>query len=233
MEKLVQVNQRVLVPSVSLVSGQQETPSLFSGLGVVNRLANSTLNTQSGNNLSVNYGAGGDNVTPSPAILTSAALPVDNTGGKAIEWAKVDLTPALQNTESKQAVSSRIGEKLSAILQDKINIQASNNIKTAQIRLDPPDLGTITLNVRVEGDKVNVNIASQSSVVREAIIQTSERLRHDLVSQNFVNVSVDISSGGQKEAKKEHYQQTEIITNTFTPNESEVEDDHEEFIVKI
>lgn len=232
-EKLVQVNKRALSPSLSLASEGQDTLSRSAALRDVIRLANSNLNMQSANNLPVNHSAALDNVTPGTAILSSPALPVDNAAGKAIEWAKVDLTPALQNSESKQALSSRIGEKLAAVLHDRINLQASNNIKTAQIRLDPPDLGTITLNVRVEGDKVNINIASQSSVVREAIIQTSERLRHDLVSQNFVNVSVDISSGEQREAKKERHQQTQITSNTFNQNEPELENGRDEFIVKI
>ncbi len=229
-ERLVQVNKRTLSPPLSLVSEQQNILSRSAG---EIRLANSSLNMQSANNLQVNHNLSLENVTLSPAVLSSPALPVDNAAGKTIEWAKVDLSSALHNSESKQALSSRIGEKLAAILHDRINLQASNNIKTAQIRLDPPDLGTITLNVRVEGDKVNVNIASQNSVVREALMQTSERLRHDLVSQNFVNVSVDISSGEQREAKKEHYQQTQITSNTFNPNEPEVENGRDEFIVKI
>ena len=232
-QRLALVHKRALSPSSSLASRQQDTFSRSAAVGHAISLSNSNSNMQSSTNLPVNLSAAVDNVMPSQAILTSPVLPIDNPAGKIMEWAKVDLTHASQQIESKEAASSRIGGKLLGILHDRINLQASNNIKSAQIRLDPPDLGMITLNVRIEGDKVNVNIASQSSVVREAIIQTSDRLRHDLVSQNFVNVSVDISSGEQREAKKEHHHQSQITSNTFNPNEPEYENGRDEFIVKV
>ncbi|PKG40846.1 flagellar hook-length control protein FliK [Psychromonas sp. Urea-02u-13] len=170
-------------------------------------------------------------VAKSGAIGVNVIAPVASV--KALEWAKVDLTPTINNLHDKSLVSSQIGEKLNAILQDKINIQAANGIKVAQIRLDPPDMGHIKLIVSIEGDKVSVNMSAQNATVREGLIQTSERLRNDLVNENFVNVAINIDagSGSGKEANKE--QSSETIANNFFAEKEVQQESQDEFIVKI
>jgi len=166
----------------------------------------------------------------SNANATDLAAPV-----KTLQWAKVDLSAMINNQQDKSLVASQIGEKLNAILQDKINIQAANGIKSAQIRLDPPDMGHIKLIVAIEGDKVSVNMSAQNSTVREGLMQTSERLRSDLVNDNFVHAAINIDAGnaesGGKGANKEQEPET-IANNLFVEQEVQLEP-QDAFIVKI
>lgn len=64
-------------------------------------------------------------------------------------------------------------------------------------------------------------------------MQTSERLRHELVNQNFVNVSVDISSGEQAQAGKKHQQQQQVTDNHFSVDSEQNKQNQDEFIVKV
>jgi len=166
-------------------------------------------------------------------VTNGTVLDANVPSAKALEWAKIDLTSTINNQHDKSMVSSKIGEKLNAILKDKINIQALNGIKTAQIKLDPPDMGHIRLTVSTEGDRVSVNISAQNAMVREGLIQTSERLHNNLVNENFINVSIDIDSenAGEKGANKE--QDQEKIANNFFVGKDTQEKSQDEFIVKI
>jgi len=169
------------------------------------------------------------------SVAASANVADPSSSVKVLEWAKVDLTATVNNQHDKSVVASQVGEKLNAILQDKINIQAASGIKTAQIRLDPPDMGHIKLIVSIEGDKVSVNMSAQNSIVREGLIQTSDRLRNDLVNENFVNVAINIDEGTDshsgKGANKEQGPET-IARNFFVEEEGPLEP-QDEFIVKI
>jgi len=239
-EGFSQVNQRVLLPTSSLLADKNGISVNADVINDAVRLSHFNANANTNTNA---------NSLPSASLSSSAAVNVDRPNQnllalistnaihndlteKTIEWAKVDLS-SVNQSESKAAASSRIGEKLLNILQDRINIQASNNIKTAQIRLDPPDLGHIKLSVAIEGDKVSVSIVSQNSVVREALMQTSERLRHELVNQNFINVSVDISSDSEGQANPEQQTQEQIMSNAFNAADELTRNSQDEFIAKI
>ncbi|ABM05266.1 flagellar hook-length control protein [Psychromonas ingrahamii 37] len=227
-EGFTRINQRTALP----------TSSLFRNGSVDSAHIRDAIHLSHANSLPLK-----NIISSSIASLDSAqqnisALPGINASSpglteKIIEWAKVDLHAELERSDSKAAASSRIGEKLLLILQDRINIQASNNIKSAQIRLDPPDLGHIKLTVVIEGDKVSVAITSPNSVVREALMQTSERLRHELLNQNFINVSVDISSGSEGRANKEQNSQEQILGNQFASVDDKTTNSQDEFIVKV
>ncbi|MDE1076959.1 flagellar hook-length control protein FliK, partial [Escherichia coli] len=79
---------------------------------------------------------------------------------------------------------------LSATIADKVSVQINAKTPTATIRLDPPDLGKIELVVKLDNDKLHIQINASSNTTRESIQMTSDRLRAELVEQNFLNVDV-------------------------------------------
>jgi flagellar hook-length control protein FliK len=227
-EGFTRVNQRTVQPTLSLSS------DALKGASDSDRVRDA-IHLSNANSLPLKNASflGTDPAQKNTSPLQGINAAANGLTEKTIEWAKVDLHAEVQKSESKAATSSRIGEKLMAILQDRINIQASNNIKSAQIRLDPPDLGHIKLTVAIEGDKVSVGIVSQNTVVREGLMQTSERLRHELVNQNFVDVSVDISSGSEGQANKEQNSQEQILANESTAVDEQTGNNQDEFIAKV
>ena len=110
------------------------------------------------------------------------------------------------------------------VLQDRVTLQAQQNLQEAKIRLDPPELGKLDLLVRVEGDRLSVQINANTAATREALMQVSERLRTELQEQNFVHVDVNVGSdqGQERHAHDGSQEEATVFaareTNAFQSN---------------
>ncbi|EGA65710.1 flagellar hook-length control protein FliK [Vibrio brasiliensis] len=138
--------------------------------------------------------------TPAPAQLVASPNSLIATSGAAAqgaEWAAVKIDTG----------AGKWGEQMMQVLHDRVTLQAQQNMQEAKIRLDPPELGKLDLLVRVDGDRLSVQINANAAATREALIQVSERLRAELQNQNFVHVDVNVGSGdSQQQGSNQHYQ---------------------------
>ncbi|MEO0889225.1 MAG: flagellar hook-length control protein FliK, partial [Pseudomonadota bacterium] len=147
--------------------------------------------------------------------------PLAATQAQGAEWAAVRV----------DTNSGRWGEQMMQVLQDRVTLQAQQNLQEAKIRLDPPELGKLDLLVRVEGDRLSVQINANTAATREALMQVSERLRTELQEQNFVHVDVNVGSdqgqerhsheGSQEEATVFAARETNAFQTHTTTNYSE------------
>ena len=132
-----------------------------------------------------------------PAISQSQS-PSQASPTRAV-WANVQM----------DASQGKWGEQMLQVLQDRVTLQATQNLQEARIRLDPPDLGKLDLVVRVDGERLNVQINANHAAVRDALVQVSERLRAELQQQQFVHVDVNVGTGDQGQASYSQAQQDE------------------------
>lgn len=167
-------------------------------------------------------------ITGSQPVATKAAVALDNALNAALNQV---LNPASGAASSAQtqiqvnassaattAVNSpewasvridtqagKWGEQMLQVLHDRVTLQAQQHLQEAKIRLDPPDLGKLDLVVRVEGDRLSVQINANAAATREALMQVSDRLRAELQSQNFVHVDVNVGTdqGGQRQSSSQ------------------------------
>lgn len=102
------------------------------------------------------------------------------------------------------------GQQLVDVLKDKLELQVNQGIKQAHIRLDPPELGRLELTVRVEGDRLSVQLNVTNPAVREAMIQSMERLRMSLAPHHAGGVEVNVGQGGEQE-RGDRWQQEKIL----------------------
>ncbi|MCO4208827.1 lateral flagellar hook-length control protein LafE [Aeromonas hydrophila] len=102
------------------------------------------------------------------------------------------------------------GQQLMDVLKDKVELQVNQQIKQAHIRLDPPELGRLELTVRLEGDRLNVQLNVTNPAVREALIQSMERLRMSLAPHHAGGVEVNVGQGGEQE-RQGKWQQQQIM----------------------
>nr|WP_256355328.1 flagellar hook-length control protein FliK [Pseudomonas sp. PDM33] len=79
-------------------------------------------------------------------------------------------------------------------LRDNVELQLGQRVQNATIRLDPPELGALEILVRHEAGQLNVQISASNGDVVRMLQNTSERLRQELVGQNFLQVNVQVSS---------------------------------------
>ncbi|YCO01442.1 flagellar hook-length control protein FliK [Vibrio sp. VNB-15] len=134
--------------------------------------------------------------------------PLAATQAQGAEWAAVRVDTS----------SGKWGEQMMQVLHDRVTLQAQQNLQEAKIRLDPPDLGKLDLLVRVEGDRLSVQINANTAATREALMQVSERLRAELQEQNFVHVDVNVGSD-QGQDRHDHESPQEDTT-IFAARES-------------
>jgi|GEM_PF-4029428 len=91
--------------------------------------------------------------------------------------------------------SAQWGRQLLDTLRERVEMQVNQQVKQAHIRLDPPEMGRLELTVRLDGDHLSVQINSNHAQLRDALLQTGERLRAALMPQHAGGVSVDVGQG--------------------------------------
>jgi flagellar hook-length control protein FliK len=78
---------------------------------------------------------------------------------------------------------------------------AGGQLKTAEIRLTPAELGPLKIQVVIEDGTANVSFQSQHAVTRDAIEQALPRLR-ELLAEN--GLTLGQSSGSEQDLGKEN-----------------------------
>jgi len=70
---------------------------------------------------------------------------------------------------------------------------AAQNVSSAELRLDPPDLGPMQVKVTSHQDQISVTFTSPQVAVREALDQSATRLREMFAEQGLDLVDVNVS----------------------------------------
>lgn len=122
---------------------------------------------------------------------------------ESFEWHKEKLKEA----------PSEWGQRLLHVLGDKVKLQIGQQLQRAQIRLDPPNLGSIEISINIEGDKTSVSLTTSNVQVRDAIAQTLEQLRQSLSQNSNSTVDVNLSD---KQQQSHHQNDNDDIASNHT-----------------
>ncbi|WP_068978404.1 flagellar hook-length control protein FliK [Aeromonas sp. EERV15] len=127
------------------------------------------------------------------------------------------LSPQVSRTAEYQWAPARLsdnqtqwGQQLVDLLRDKVELQVNQQVKQAHIRLDPPELGRLELTVKLDGDRLNVQLNVTNPAVRDALIQSMERLRMSLAPHHAGGVEVNVGQGGEQ-GQQDRWQQEKIL----------------------
>ena len=119
--------------------------------------------------------------------------------------------PGLERMLKLQTPEVKWGEQMLHALRETVELQLQQRVQHTSIRLDPPELGSLEIFLSHESGRLSVQIsAAQGDVVR-LLQQTSERLRQELVGQNFMQVSVQVSADGQPGQSHERQAPTRLF----------------------
>ncbi|CAM5252401.1 hypothetical protein SSTU70S_04299 [Stutzerimonas stutzeri] len=108
----------------------------------------------------------------------------------------IELTSA-SNTFDNVIDEARWGEQMLQALRDNVELQLQQKIQSATIRLDPPELGALDIHLSHESGRLHVQLTAAHADVARLLQQTSDRLRQELVGQNFVQVNVQVGADAQ------------------------------------
>ncbi|MBY7814795.1 flagellar hook-length control protein FliK [Vibrio fluvialis] len=230
---LLNANQPIPTQA-QLVKGFAESHSV-SGIKTANTVAAQTPSANSAAPSATGQSTAGllnaqsvPSITESQPVATKAAVTLDSALNAALNQVINPASGAASNGQAQTQVNAsntattvvnapewasvridtqagKWGEQMLQVLHDRVTLQAQQNLQEAKIRLDPPDLGKLDLVVRVEGDRLSVQINANAAATREALMQVSDRLRAELQSQNFVHVDVNVGSdqGSQRHSSSQ------------------------------
>ncbi|MBY5921297.1 flagellar hook-length control protein FliK [Ferrimonas balearica] len=122
------------------------------------------------------------------------------------------------NTESAQRQSTRApvgaesalmrqpvaAERLAPELRERLAVMINSERLTAELRLDPPELGALQVRIQMNGDQAQVQIQTQNAQARDLLEQALPRLREMLQGQGIQLADANVSqqqSGGQSESR--------------------------------
>ena len=137
------------------------------------------------------------------AVPVIAASAPQSTAPSRAEWSPVAL-PMDQ--------TAQWGQQLVDTLKERVEMQVNQQVKQAHIRLDPPELGKLDLTVRVEGERVTVQLNAAHPAVREALIQSTERLRMALAPHHSGGVDVNVGQGERQGREALPWQEEAVLT---------------------
>ncbi len=91
-------------------------------------------------------------------------------------------------------------------MSQRIAWMANQQVGHADIRLDPPDLGSLNIRLTVQNDQATVSFVSPNPQVRDALESQMPRLREMLEESGLQLADTDVSaeSGGQEREQGEH-----------------------------
>jgi len=81
-------------------------------------------------------------------------------------------------------------------LEARIHWVAGQNLRAADIRLDPPELGPLQVQVHAHRDGASVHFTTHSALVRDLVEQSLPRLREMLESSGMSLVDVNVAQHG-------------------------------------
>jgi len=118
------------------------------------------------------------------------------------------------------------GQKLVELLADKIQLQVGQQHSRAQMRLDPPRLGSIDMVIQVEPERTSVQLYASNTQIREAIQSNLDQLRQQLGPQmnGELQLSVDINQQADyhSEQQTQHFAtDAEIVANQLSTSQEQ------------
>ncbi|NMP78272.1 flagellar hook-length control protein FliK [Pseudoalteromonas arctica] len=110
------------------------------------------------------------------------------------------------------------------LLQERVSSMLSINNKEAEIRLDPPEMGSMQIRIRSDAEQAHINFVVQNQQAKEALEQSMPRLREMLAQQGLELGESTISygqSGGETAEQSESGPQGNMANNKSVNDEND------------
>ncbi|MBQ4857088.1 flagellar hook-length control protein FliK [Pseudoalteromonas sp. MMG007] len=110
------------------------------------------------------------------------------------------------------------------LLQERVSSMLSINNKEAEIRLDPPEMGSMQIRIRSDAEQAQINFVVQNQQAKEALEQSMPRLREMLAQQGLELGESTISygqSGGENPDQSDGGTQAGLANNESVNGEND------------
>ena len=150
------------------------------------------------------------------AELTGDGSPVSTntaTNTATTTLSSANATPISQLLSTPQTeINEPFGRaSWSQAMGKQVLMMINQNIGSAEIRLNPANLGPIEIHIDMSEDQVNVAMSSRHAIVREAMEQALPRLREMLNDNGFNLSDTDVSQHSFAEQREQNTNNQNII----------------------
>ncbi|MFA0078179.1 flagellar hook-length control protein FliK [Vibrio artabrorum] len=134
-------------------------------------------------------------------IASAAGVQGTATVGSAPTRAEIQAAQQVPLQLTKELANEQVAEK--------IQMMMSKNLKSLDIRLDPPELGHMKIRMTMNNDVANVHFTVTNQQARDVIDQTLPRLREMFAQQGIqlADSSVQQQNSGQGQERYSHGEQ--------------------------
>ena len=233
-EKTSQVQSKISFETLNLTSQNNEAPSQISSLLMPSKGTDSglpaPLTLLMGKvplNPSLTLGStAGTNVTnlnnSVDGTLGSLVNGTSDASTKSVEA----LKPAFQETYSARAT---VEKSVTAQIVEKFSLRGMNGNREFNIRLDPPSLGTVRMNVTSSGETVKTLIVAENHSVKQIIETNLNQLKDSISSQGLKIDSFTVLVGGDQNQNTANQREQFVKPyNGFGQNSNEIENNLED-----
>lgn len=148
------------------------------------------------------------------SLVSTLQSTIQNNMNSAVRAQSDIASAAMEANKQGQLFQSQLDKAINIAkpeaaqqLAKQVQVMVNQKNMVAEIRLDPPDLGSMKINITMQGDTASVNIVVQSQQARDMLDQNTPRLREMLEEQGIQlgQSSVQEESSGDKEANQSQY----------------------------
>ncbi len=125
-----------------------------------------------------------------PDLQVQAPTSTANTAVKAVESSKPILP---ENLLARGATEAKIINQIA----DKMTVRSNGAQNEVHIKLDPPSLGTVRMNITTSGDTVRTVIVAENHAVKQVIENNFNQLRDAMGEQGLKVDSFTVTVGGE------------------------------------
>lgn len=187
----------------------------------------------------------GDKGLPSALSLTGADLQANSSNQSftnpvvsALSQWKADQ----QDSELQNEVQSKPGQVKISVpfnqsgwgenLGRQLTLLMARNMDSAQIQLDPPELGPLQVKIQINQDQVSLQFNSGHAVVREALEQSSQRLQQMFSDEglDLLDVTVTDQQTQQGEGNARQHQGESDSAQRVTGRDSSKADESDDLL---
>ncbi|XQF90589.1 flagellar hook-length control protein FliK [Pseudoalteromonas espejiana] len=153
-----------------------------------------------------------DSLSYEQSIIESQALQSQQLQTNSAQVKQVNIDVSMM-----QAINI-VKSDAAKMLQERVSSMLSISNKEAEIRLDPPEMGSMQIRIRSDAEQAQINFVVQNQQAKEALEQSMPRLREMLAEQGIdlgeSSISYGQSSGDENEQNAEHSQEQMANKNT-------------------
>ena len=180
-----------------------------------------TLITDGINNTQAQINTQYDNARYEQSIIESQAIQSQQLQSSTAQVKQVNIDASMM-----QAINI-VKSDAAKMLQERVSSMLSISNKEAEIRLDPPEMGSMQIRIRSDAEQAQINFVVQNQQAKEALEQSMPRLREMLAEQGIDLGESTISYGqsGSEQSDEGEGQSQDQTANKNTQQDKNDEQD--------